>query len=215
MADKNSLPQPVLILAAGLGTRMGGPKALTRFGRSSFLERILARAAENQSPVVLTLDARFSEKVKTMLHMANVPLPPVVLAQGEAPMLDTIQAAFADPQGQKTLENGGWIWPVDAPLISPKGWKQACEAGEQFPEWVIKLRSDGKNGHPVWLPSWAVKDLTHLKENLAGGLRGYLATKKEKTKVIEMDGEVLVDLNTIKDLESWGEFMEQSTFKKK
>ena len=48
--------QPVLLLGAGLGRRMGEPKVFTRAGEKSFLERILARCRESGSPVTLTFD---------------------------------------------------------------------------------------------------------------------------------------------------------------
>src|SRR5689334_25211966 len=57
----------VIVLAAGHGTRMGGPKAFTRFGDRTFLERILDRCAESDAEVTVTVDPLFKERVLALI----------------------------------------------------------------------------------------------------------------------------------------------------
>src|SRR5689334_4672650 len=117
----------VVVLAAGHGTRMGGPKAFTRFGDRTFLERILDRCAESDAEVTVTVDPTFKERVLALIKSRPVPRPHLHLrwveADGKQPMLASIHAALA----AGGFEHGFWLWPVDAPFLSSAGWRRLSD----------------------------------------------------------------------------------------
>jgi len=182
-----SAPQAVLILAAGHGRRMGGPKALAVARGRTFLEHILARCAEGGAPVTVTVDAAFRERVAALPGTEGVCW---VEADGTRPMLASVQAALA----AAPFAGGLWVWPVDAPFISAAGWARARAAEAAAPEAVWKLRAGGRTGHPTWFPAWSVPLLR--AGSWPDGLRGFLAGHAGSVRRLALEGEVLTDVNT-------------------
>lgn len=193
--------QPVLLLGAGRGRRMGLPKLFAEHQGKTFAERILARCRETGSRVTLVSDPLHRERLEALLAALPpellAPFPSVVKADGETDMLASVQAGLlAGP-----YEPGCWLWPADAPFISPGGWRRAVERVTEAPEFIWKLRAGGRTGHPIWLPSWTVRPL--LAGNWPDGLRGFLAgVAPERIRILALEGEFLADVNTPRDLEA-------------
>jgi CTP:molybdopterin cytidylyltransferase MocA len=190
--------QPVLILAAGHGTRMGGPKAFARLDGETFLERILARVREAACPAILAVDPAHRSRIEAVLA-AIPPLPVrVVEADGTLPMLASVQAAIGALDG---TAQGAWVWPVDAPLLSSPGWLKARAAVAQRDDVVLKLSAGGRTGHPVWFPRWACMAI--LASSWDEGLMGFLAeVPGDRIVILDLPGEVLSDFNTPEQLAS-------------
>jgi CTP:molybdopterin cytidylyltransferase MocA len=186
--------QPVGVLGAGHGRRMGEPKVFTRVEGETFLERILARCRETASPVTLTLDPGFRQEVETLLAALPEPRPRIVEVDGTLPMLASVQAAL----GAGGFDGGFWCWPVDAPFISAMGWDQAVETVRGQPEEVWKLRAGGRTGHPVWFPGWSVPVIA--EGSWPNGLLGFLETCPERIYILALDAEELGDFNTREQL---------------
>jgi CTP:molybdopterin cytidylyltransferase MocA len=192
--------QPVVILGAGHGTRMGGPKVFARIEGVTFLERILMRVREAGCPAILTVDAGFHRRVEALLGS----LPPLPLrlveVDGTLAMLASVQAGLAALDG--TAE-GAWLWPVDAPLLSAEGWRRARAAAGAAAERILKLRADGRTGHPLWLPRWACAAVA--AGSWADGLLGFLAgVPPERIAHLDLPGETLGDFNTPAQLAAAG-----------
>jgi CTP:molybdopterin cytidylyltransferase MocA len=189
----------VVILAAGHGTRMGGPKAFRAHGSRTFLERILARCGEGQSPITLVCDPRFRARIDAELTRLGAPPVDVAEADGLAPMLASVQAALAVPPSQDAAWRGGfWLWPVDAPFLSQAGWAAARETVHADPESVWKLRSGGKTGHPIWFPGWSVAPIR--AGDWPDGLLGFLATCLDRVRILSLDDPHIFDVNTPEQL---------------
>ena len=186
--------QPVLVLAAGHGKRMGGPKAFTMHAGRTFLQRILARCGESGSTVTLVTDPAFRARLEGELPGLPGPAPRLVNADGSHPMLDSVRAGLA----AGGFDTGFWLWPVDAPFISPAGWAGAVEAVAADPKPVRKLRVNGITGHPIWFPGWSVPEI--LGGDWPDGLLGFLAAHAGRVAVLPLDGEELRDFNTPEQL---------------
>jgi len=184
--------QPVLIAAAGHGRRFGGPKVFARADGTTFLERILARCREAGAPVTLVVDPAFRERVATALP-GDLAVR-LVEADGTHPMLASVQAGLA----AGGFERGFWMWPVDAPFLSPVGWTRAVRAVAGAPEHVWKLRSEGRGGHPTWFPGWAVPLIR--TGDWPDGLQGFFRDHEAAIRLLHLDGETLRDVDTPEDL---------------
>lgn len=187
--------QPVIVLAAGHGKRMGGPKLFTEHEGRTFLERILQRCRETSARVTLVSDPRFRPRLEALLSTLPAPFPRIVEADGTLDMLDSVQAALrAGP-----YEPGVWLWPVDAPFISAAGWRRAVEKVARVPNAVWKLRAAGRTGHPAWFPSDLVPAI--LSRRWPDGLRGFLReVPRERVRFLALQGEFIADIDTQEDL---------------
>jgi len=192
--------QPAVILAAGHGVRMGGPKVFARIEGVTFLERILMRVREAGCPAIVTVDAGFRARVEALLGK----LPPLPLrlveVDGTRPMLASARAGLAALDG--TAE-GAWLWPVDAPLLSAEGWRRARAEASGRTELILKLRAEGRTGHPIWLPRWACTAIAggSWEDGLLGFLAGIPAARIAQ---LDLPGETLGDFNTPAQLASAG-----------
>jgi CTP:molybdopterin cytidylyltransferase MocA len=195
----HSLGLPVIVLAAGHGTRMGGPKAFTRHGGQSFLERILERCAESNAEVTLTVDPSFKARLLEALKARPVPRPHLHLrwvdADGRLPMLASVQAALA----AGGFEHGFWMWPVDAPFLSADGWRVLSRDVAVDPAKIVKPVSDGKSGHPVWFPAWTVSRIA--QGGWPDGLQGFLhEIGPGLVRRVDLPGERINDVDTPEEL---------------
>lgn len=183
--------QAVVVLAAGHGRRMGGPKAFTEHHGRTFLERILARCRETEARVTLVTDPRFRARMEALLASQPPPFPRMVETDGLREMVESIQAGLrAGP-----YEPGCWLWPADAPFISAAGWQRATEQAVGDPGVVWKLRARGRNGHPLWLPFYLVPAI--LAGDWPDGLRGFLADQPpERIHFLDLHDEYLEDVDT-------------------
>lgn len=190
----------VIILAAGLGTRMGGPKAFRVHRGRTFLERILERCRESSSPITLVCDPDFRARLEAESGRFGSLALEWVEAAGKAPMLASVQAALnAAPPGAGAPWRGGfWLWPVDAPFISARGWETACDEVRGAAEEIWKLRAGGKTGHPIWFPEWSVAAIR--VGDWPDGLLGFLASCPERVRILPLEGEFLFDVNTPEEL---------------
>jgi CTP:molybdopterin cytidylyltransferase MocA len=199
--------QPAVILAAGHGTRMGGPKVFTELGGITFLERILMRMREASCLVILVVDPLFRTRVEALVaaigQSAALPAFPLhwVEADGKQPMLATVQAGLGalDSETLNTGSLGAWVWPVDAPLLSAEGWRRARARVNAAPDVILKLRTGGHTGHPTWFPRWACDGIR--SQSWEDGLLGFLKTvPAERIAQLELPAEILGDFNTPEQL---------------
>lgn len=133
-----------VVLAAGEGRRMGGPKALLRLDRETFLERVcteLARPAVCSVVVVLGAEA---ERVR---REARIPEGVVVVVNDawRDGMLSSVWRGLdaAEARGAEAL----LLHPVDHPFVEPQTVDAVCaelQAGAALavPEFA------GRRGHP-------------------------------------------------------------------
>ena len=198
------MQQPVLVLGAGLGKRMGGPKILLRHKNRLFLAYILARCVESNSPATVVAPVDLIEELGNLIVQSPGPLreglyytlpePRWVPADGTQPMLASVQAGLA----VGGWEEGFWVWPVDAPFLSTPGWERATEAVSRDPASIWKLKINDRTGHPTWFPSWSVS--TIAKGDWPDGLLGFLGTVQKSIRHLTLENEEIGDFNTPEDL---------------
>ncbi len=188
--------QPVVILGAGHGTRMGGPKVFAEVGGVTFLQRIVDRIGEACCPAVLTVDAAFRARVEALLmRLPRVRLR-LIEVDGNLPMLASVQTGLAKLDA---AAQGAWLWPVDAPMLSAEGWLRARQTVAAQPQAILKLRTQGRTGHPIWLPRWACEAVAEGR--WSDGLQGFLAeVPAGRIAHLELPGETLGDFNTPEQL---------------
>ncbi len=186
-----------MILAAGRGIRMGGPKALMMVGGRAWWqeqrERLRAAGVRDVwvvSPVVF----------EAMKGEADAP-ERIVLSDADAPMFASIVAGVLSLRDHPP--RGVCLLPVDVPAPSADTWS-ALGGGES----PCIPRCENRRGHPVWLP-WNFVERLILPwapdgEWVARTRLDHLIAA-ELVEIIVKDAGVLVNLNTPEDVERWSQ----------
>ena len=164
-----------LILAAGLGTRMGGvPKALCRLGGHSFLERVVRLFAAGGVPSCFVVTGHAHDEVAAQARGLGVQ---TVYNPGyREGMFSSVRVGLGQV-AEAGVFHGCFVLPVDIPLVSPivinevrKAWHLSRE-----PEGCIFIpETQGLTGHPPLIgrahftpaACWQGQE----------GLRGYMAS---------------------------------------
>ncbi len=189
----------VLVLAAGRGRRMGGPKGLMSVdGRAWWFvqqERIAAsgrNAAWVVSPVVRSAIERAPGAA---LHLVD--------ADPDAPMFASVLAGLGALLASPPLPGWVHVLPVDVPAPL-RATLDALERGAGA-GGVAVPRHAGKSGHPVCLAwGWVERELLpRATGTTTDGLRLDELIAGVRMEVDVTDDAVTVNLNTPEDVQRW------------
>ena len=200
LSDRDVIP---LILAAGRGERMGGPKALLPLGGMSALERVLATAAAaGLGPAVVVLGFAAEEAAPLLTaHYTRTPhLPPPIAVRNPAPergQTSSVQVGLAAVPGAAEAVA---LWPVDHPLVQVDDVAALLAEARAHPECTIVLPSHASRaGHPALLRRQLFPAILALAPETP--LRDFVRTECPRTAfVVRPTDAVLVDLDTPADL---------------
>lgn len=175
-----------VVLAAGMGRRVGRPKASLRIGAETFLARVVRTcAAAGCEPVVAVVPSAGPFDAAGAIEVVN-PRP------DDGPLASVRLGLRALPPAPVVL------FPVDHPLVLPATVAALARAasrsdGASFARPV----SDGKRGHPIALSAAAALALASapLDGTLRDALSPFAAIDVEVS-----DPGVLANLNTLEDL---------------
>lgn len=185
----------LVILAAGLSSRMGVPKPLLPVGSQSALGRALAlgRAADVSETVVVT--GCFRQEVEAELKKLAPPGARAVHnPRYEEGMFTSVQTGIAalSPETEAFF-----LLPVDCCAVSPGTLPALLEAyGHLSAPAVVYPVCGGRRGHPPLIPAAFVRDIE--SSSGPGGMRGYLA-RYPAVEVETGDEGVLLDMDTPRD----------------
>lgn len=189
-----------ILLAAGKSSRMGQSKAFLDFYGKPWIIKQIEEIQKSQVVSKIYLVVSILELAQFQKHLENFSdVQLVENANSDSKPSDSIVLALSKLKNQDLAAQGCFISPVDVPIkakilreLAPKEKKGIL---------VQKPTLSGKTGHPVWLSSDLLPKLSELGIRLDEFLQGYL----EKTKLIEVQDElVLMNLNTP---DRWSEFL--------
>ncbi|MBL8746360.1 MAG: NTP transferase domain-containing protein [Phycisphaerae bacterium] len=186
----------VLVLAAGRGLRMGGPKALMRVGGREWwrVQRDRLRAVGAREVWVVSEEVR-----RAWAGEAEAPAE-VVVVDGCGAMMSSVWAGLVEVS--KRQPGGVFVLPVDVPAPGASVWSALRGAGVR----PSAPAHAGRRGHPVWLP-WGFVErdvLSHADD--AGWLEGMRLDRLVEGELVPVsvdDAGVLVNLNDPGDVARW------------
>ncbi len=185
----------VLVLAAGRGTRIGGPKALLDIAGRPWWQHQSAALAS----VGIAATWVVSDEVRAALASHQGAPPRLVTAASDAPMFASLLAGLRSLPDASI--DGVFILPVDTPAPAPAVWHALAQAGG-----VAIPAFQGRSGHPVLLHSPWVRGLLsriaheHLDPN---SLRLDQLIAPVARQIPVDDPAVCVNLNTIDDVQAF------------
>lgn len=186
--------QVAVVLAAGRGTRMGGPKALMTVGGRPWWVWQSERLARERIPSLWVV----SPEVRAGIERVGPAPFPMVEGDSESPQFESFMAAVR-VLSERPPE-GVYVLPVDCPA-PPRGvWQALCEAGDV----AVPTFMDGK-GHPVYLPwEWVAEALRAMPDHDRASQLRLDALIAPVAKLVNVhDPSVAVDLDTPEDVARW------------
>ena len=184
-----------VILAAGAGTRIGGPKALLRIGGETFLARLAARFERPGIDRVIAVVGYEAERVR---REAGAP-PSTVFAVNERPgegMLTSIWRALDEAEAAGA--DAVLLHPVDHPLVEAATIDRVLDALEAGAVIAVPSR-DGRRGHPGGFARAAWPALRIAPPD--AGARAVLAAHPEWITHVPGDPGCLAGIDTPADYE--------------
>lgn len=196
-----------IVLAAGAGTRLGGPKAVRPVRGQPMLERVLACAAEAGLPTAVVVAGADVAGVEAIAAAGDGPRPQVVAHAGWAAGRSGSLAA-----GLRALapDDAAWLlWPVDVCLVGPELVRALLRAREAHPTAQAWIPSHGgRRGHPALFARAQAAAFLGLTPDQPARevVRALAARPGALVHVDAPDAACLIDIDTPQDLaraEEW------------
>ena len=148
-----------IVLAAGQGARIGGPKALLETATAG--ETFVARACEvlraaGVDPIVVVTAPHLVHKVGALAGGTLVVENPDP-ARGQSSSLQTGLAALASPSLEAVV-----LLPVDVPFVTVDTVRALIQVWRQVGPAVVRPTRGAANGHPGVLGREVLSELTLL-----------------------------------------------------
>jgi len=199
-----------VILAAGRGSRMGGPKAVLDIAGKSALRRCLEtcrRAAERvplATPIVVS--GHGGDRVRAELEQIGMDHLLVRNPDPDRGQTSSLQTGLAALPASAS----GWLtFPVDHPLAGAECLVALARAAAVSPSALVVLPSHkGRAGHPALIRRLLLPDILALGPD--DPLRDLLRAHRAQTVFVTLpDRGILLDLDTPDDLAAAVEFLRQ------
>jgi molybdenum cofactor cytidylyltransferase len=182
-----------VVLAAGESKRMGVPKLLLPFGRTTIIETVLAGVTASKVDAAFVVLGSGRRAIRAKIRKFSVAA--VVNERFHEGMLSSIQKGIASlpPQFQAAL-----IVLGDQPGLSPAVIDALVAASRGGKKGLTIPVYGGKRGHPLLLDLKYRKEVARLSP--ATGLRGLLDAHPEDILYVDFpDAPFLIDIDTPED----------------
>jgi CTP:molybdopterin cytidylyltransferase MocA len=169
-----------LVLAAGLGRRMGTVKPLVDVGGTPSLARVLSTIDEAGVPFVVVVLGHEAERIRSEVdvrggHVVENPSPERGMASSLALGLDALPADA----------DGVLVFHADMPFLQPETVRAVLRAAEQGPE-IAAPRWNGTRGFPVFFRRSQWNELRSTLRGDAGG-RSLIARHPERLRAVDVE----------------------------
>lgn len=183
-----------IVLAAGEGRRMGGPKALLPLDESTFLSRACHLFAR---PGIASVVAVLGAEAERVRRAAGVPAEATVAVNDRwrEGMLTSVWVGLdaAEALGAEAV----LVHPVDNPFVAPATIDTVVAALNGGAEIAVPSHA-GRRGHPAGFARSCWPDLRAAP--LDGGARTVLAANPGRVVHVPAGPDCLVDLDTPRDV---------------
>lgn len=183
-----------VLLAAGFGRRVGGPKALLEWRGETFHHRALRNFR----------DAAIETVVVVVNGQVDEALPPPGPDERRVVNVDPDQAAgmfasvrFGVAEALRLGANGALLLPVDHPLVTSADLRVVSRGLEEGAAIVVATHQ-GKRGHPIGLSRAVMKEVMEVEDALT--LRAIV--RRDAARVVEaaVSEGAVQGINTSEDL---------------
>jgi CTP:molybdopterin cytidylyltransferase MocA len=185
-----------VVLAAGEGRRMGGPKALVRLRGSTFLAAVVKRFERSDVSARIVVLGASADRVASAAELPEA-VRIVVNARYADGMLTSVWAGL--DEAERLGADAVLIHPVDNPLVEPETIGAVLASLAAGARIAVPSHA-GRRGHPAGFARAAWPALRAAA--LGGGARGVLAEHPDWVSHVPAGPDCLVDLDTKEALEA-------------
>ena len=186
-----------LILAAGISSRMGRPKALLEYQGRTFIETIIATVRDAAIGRALVAVSPTDDKIIKLLDLRFATVV-VNREPSEAGPIASIRSGVREVFNQSV--ESLLVWPVDQPHVAVQTIRdldRSFASSPAAPAIAVPV-FEGQRGHPVVFGRQIFEEL--LNGSNAEGAR--TVVRRDRTRVLEVwvnDPAVLDDIDTPED----------------
>lgn len=183
-----SFPFAAVILAAGAGTRFGGPKALAEIEPGvRFIDRVVTLASDaGADPVIAVLPNGVAAERPARTVVGNPQNEPIVsLRQGLMQLANSVAEA--------TL-----VWPVDHPFVSLESVLAILDAFKRTRAPIVIPVHETRRGHPGLFARDTWRELMTVQQD---GARGVIHAYGDRVMEVDVaDAGVIRNIDRPSDL---------------
>ncbi len=190
-----------ILLAAGLSTRMGQPKQLLPFGKSTIVETVVDNMLKAKFSKVIVVVGHCADQIKQVLGERSVKT--VFNPDYRDGMLTSAQEGirFLDLVNAKNESNRDAfsLMLVDQPFITHRLINGVIDAYTRTNKGIVLPSYNNRRGHPVIFNSNYVGKILALDAN-SGGVRDLYASYSDDIYYVNVDtDDVLRDIDYMED----------------
>ena len=183
-----------IVLAAGLGRRIGTPKAFLSLDGRTFLERAVAALSGAGLEVVVVMNPGVSDAVPT----AGFPGHRVVNPDPDAEngMFGSVRLGVAEALGLGA--SGALLLPVDLPLVTSEDVRAVLARLGTGAEVVVATHG-GRRGHPIGISRAVMDEIVEAPPTAT--LRDIVRRDPARVVEVPVSRGAVMGVNTKEDLE--------------
>jgi len=182
-----------IILAAGESKRMGEPKVLMPWGKSTVLQTIIATLQSAGLQDILVITGGERERVESLVGRTAQTVFNEDFARGD--MLSSLQAGLKTKMREASA---ALICLGDQPQVEERVVQSVCEAFNKYKSKIVVPSFEMHRGHP-WLVARPLWDEL-LKMRAPKSPRDFLNKQARTIKYVSVDSpSVIQDLDTPED----------------
>lgn len=187
-----------IILAAGIGRRMGQQKLLLPIGELTLIEHVVDQVMRGGVESCVVVTGMDHDRIKPLVEDLGA-LTVVNPHSLEGGMLSSVRCGLAHAN---PVSKGYLVCLGDLPGISSNSVKRMLKKIEHDHPEILSPVYQGKRGHPLYIQAGFKDEIMERYDEV--GLRGLLSAHAELVTEFECSNEdVLVDLDTPADYENW------------
>jgi len=187
-----------ITLAAGESKRMGRPKMLLPWGKTTVIEQVISAYINGRIDDIIVVTGGYKEHVEKILKTH-----PVRVVHNEryedGEMLSSLQCGLRSlkPEAEAMLVALG-----DQPQVQERSVRRVCEAFQESKSPIVVPSYQMRRGHP-WLVARPLWDEL-LKMKSPQSPRDFLNGHRDEIQYVEVDDpNILADLDTPEDYQKW------------
>lgn len=185
-----------IVLAAGESKRMGRPKQVLPYGRSTILETVLDHVLASPVDGTLVVLGAAADKVAPLL--AKLPVETIVNPDFRSGMLSSVQRGI---RALPASARAALIFLGDQPAVGPETSGRVLAAYRVSGRGIVLPVHAGRGGHPLLIDLKYRAEIDGLSAGI--GLRELLVRHPDDIFRVEIDDPgVLLDIDTPEDYHS-------------
>jgi len=183
-----------IVLAAGLGRRIGGPKALLRLDGPTFLARAMDAFLGAGLEVVVVMNPGVSEATSERDFRGRRVVNPD--PDGENGMFGSVRLGVSEALGLGA--SGALLLPVDLPLVTSEDVRAVLARLGTEAEVVVATHG-GRRGHPIGISRAVMDEIVEAPPTAT--LRDIVRRDPARVVEVPVSRGAVMGVNTKEDLE--------------